>query len=73
MQLTKEQYEKIAPLFAGAKRERADFQPANAGRLIVYGGERMQVARLANSLRQVVYDLHSDEPLVEERGSGKSV
>lgn len=61
------------PLFTGATRECADIQSSNAQRLVIHGGERLQMAGFAGAFWQVVDHSSADEQMVEERSFGKSV
>src|SRR5690554_1699089 len=60
-------------LFAAPARQRHAEQSASPQRNPVRRRARLQVARLAQTIRQLAYDLHPHESLVEERRPGPGV
>ena len=66
MEITEEQYRRIEPVLP---RQRGNVSLSNLTVLnaILYAAEQLQVARLAQTLRQLAYHLHPHEPLFHER------
>ena len=57
----------------GPTRQCKPFEPAGAQRHPVCRRTWLQMARVTGEIWQLAHHLHSDEPLVEERGAGPGV
>ena len=73
MEITEAQYERIKdalPVQRGNVRLK---QPATAECSAVCGRARLQMARFTEAFRQLAYDLHADESLVQGRRPGSGL
>ena len=66
MEITEVQYARIAP-YLPVQRGNVSLSNLQVLNAILYVAEHGQMARLAQSLRQLAHHLHAHEPLVEER------